>query len=265
MNIILRELKANRKSLIIWSLTMIFMVYVGMVKYSGISGAGSAGVELFSQLPKSVIAIFGLNGIDIGSISGFYSMFFLYFMLLAGIHAVFIGSSIISKEERDKTADYLYVKPRSRWAIITYKLIAAFINIVIINLVTCLASIQAISIYNKGPDFNKGIILMMVALFVFQLIFMFLGAGISSISRNPKKTGQLSALILLAAYIFSAMIDLNNKLDNLKFLTPFKYFDSKELIKGVGLENGYVLLSSALILVFIGVTYIFYKKRDLHV
>ncbi len=265
MNILLRELRANLKSIIIWSLSMIFLIYVGMVKYSGFEAAGQGINELFDQMPSAIKSIFGISGLDLTSISGFYGIFFLYFMLLGGIHAVMLGAVIIAKEERDKTADFLFVKPVVRARVITAKLTAAFINIVILNIVTLVSSILIVSIYNKGNSISSQILNLMLALFIIQVIFLALGAGIGAFTRNTKKSTSLASTILLSAFMLSVAIDLYKELDFLEFLTPFKYFKTAQVMGSGSFEPIYLLLSLVIITACTAITYLLYKKRDIHI
>jgi ABC-2 type transport system permease protein len=265
MNIVLRELRANLKSIIIWSLSMTFLIYVGMIKYSGFQSAGQSVNELFEQLPAAMKSILGMNGLDLTSISGFYAIFFLYFMLLAGVHAVMLGAVIIAKEEKDKTADFLFVKPVVRSKVITAKLSAAFINVVILNAVTLISSILIVSIYNKGESINSQIINLMLALFVIQVIFLSVGAVIAAISRNTKKSTSIATTILLSAFMLSVAIDLYKKLDFLEFLTPFKYFKTAEVMREGSFNPLYLLISLVIIIGCTASTYWIYKKRDIHI
>lgn len=265
MNIVLRELKANLKSIVIWSLSMIFLIYAGMVKYSGFEAAGQGINELFGQMPDTLKSIFGMNGLDLTSISGFYGIFYLYFMLLAGVHAVMLGAVIISKEERDKTADFLFVKPILRRSAITAKFIAALINVVVLNLVTLVSSILFVGMYNKGEPINDQIIRLMLSLFILQLIFLTFGAVIAAISRNTKKATSIATTLLLSAFILSVAIDINSNIDYLRFLTPFKYFDAAKIMLEGSFDTVYLLLSIAIIACCTAGTYISYNKRDLNI
>jgi ABC-2 type transport system permease protein len=58
---------------------------------------------------------------------------------------------------------------------------------------------------------------------------------------------------------------MNSKLEGLKYITPFKYFDSQNMMYGGGLEPVFVILSFVIIAALVYVTYVFYKKRDLNV
>ncbi|GAA3321376.1 hypothetical protein GCM10020331_036940 [Ectobacillus funiculus] len=57
----MREMRATRKSLIIWSISMIVMVAGGMNKYEAISASGQSMNELVSQMPKSLQTIMGMG------------------------------------------------------------------------------------------------------------------------------------------------------------------------------------------------------------
>ena len=58
---------------------------------------------------------------------------------MATIHAAMLGATIIAKEERDKTAEFLFVKPVSRSKIISFKLLVALVNIVILTIVAAIS------------------------------------------------------------------------------------------------------------------------------
>ena len=124
MNILKRELKANLKPLIIWCVAQVFVILSGMMKYVGFAESGTDINELFAAMPEGLMKAFGISDVNIASVDGFYTVFFLYFMLLASIHAVMFGAVVISKEERDHSADFLFTKPVKRHIVVTYKFIA---------------------------------------------------------------------------------------------------------------------------------------------
>ncbi|WJV28728.1 hypothetical protein QTG56_16950 [Rossellomorea sp. AcN35-11] len=66
-------------------------------------------------------------------------------------------------------------------------------------------------------------------------------------------------------FIVSFAIELSEKWNGLKFLTPFKYFEAKSLLAGEGLDMLYVTISIVLITILGFMTFLFYNKRDLNV
>lgn len=265
MNVFIVEMRAHRKGLIIWAFSILFMVVAGMGKYVALSASGQSMNELFVQMPKSMQTIFGLGSFDLSKVSGYYGMLFLYLALMATIHAAMLGSDILSKEERDKTAEFLLSKPISRNKIITSKLLAAFVNILIFNIITLVSSIMVVGKYSKGEAVTSEIVILMGGMFILQLIYMFIGTSIAAISKNPKITTAISTAVLLITYILSMAIDLSGKIENLKYFTPFKYYEAKNLINGGGFQLSFVVLSIIIISVAVSITYVFYNKRDLSI
>jgi ABC-2 type transport system permease protein len=264
MNVFIIEMKAHRKSLIIWGICIVLMIISGMAKYTSVYSGDSMN-ELVNKMPKAMQAIMGGGALNLSKASGYYGMLFLYLVLMATIHAAMLGAEIISKEERDKTFEFLMVKPISRKNIITAKLLASLANIIIFNLINFIFSIILVDSYAKGEAVNGDIAILMVGMFILQLMFFFIGTAIAAISSNPKTATALSTAILLATFMLSIIIDLNEKLVNLKYLTPFKYYEAKDLMYGGGLNPIFLSLSVVIIILLFFATYWFYEKRDLNV
>lgn len=265
MNIFLKELKSHRKSLIFWSIGVFLMVASGMNKYKAYSSSGQSINDLMADIPKSLRAVLGFSDLDLTKASGYYGMLFLYLLLMATIHAVMLGATIIAKEERDKTSEFLFVKPVSRSKVITAKLLAAFTNIVIFNLVTFVSSIILLGKYSNGEDVNGEITILMVSMFILQVLFMVIGSTLAAVKKKPKTAASVATGILLLTYMLSIFIDLNENLEGLRYFTPFKYFEAKNVMYGGGLDVIFVVISLILILSLLAVTYVYYKKRDLNV
>ena len=264
MNIFFRELRANRKALIIWCACMFVGVLSGMTKYTTYS-SGGASSQALKELPESMRALLGMGTLDVTTMSGFFAFLFLYVAIAAAIHAAILGSGIIAKEERDKTTEFLIIKPVSRAAVITSKLLAALVNIVVLNVVTLVSSIVMVAAYNKGKDITGEVVVFLLSMFLIQLIFLTLGALLAAILHKPKGAGSLAAAIVLLGYVVNEITNITDRLDALNVLSPFKYFSYGRIIAGNGLHPGVVALTILLVAAFTGATYFFYKKRDLNV
>lgn len=264
MNIVKRELKANSKSFIVWSISMAFLVAVWMIKYESI--ANNPFIDDFMKaIPEKLLSGMGMANLNIATLQGFVGTISLYLYLLLGIHGVVLGSSIISKEERDKTAEYLFSLPVSRERVIYSKIGAGILNLIFLNLITGLTIFLTTINFNKDQSFYKFIVLMFMAIFLIQLVFFSIGMLISSIMKRYKKSGNISVTILMITFIIASLINMVESLDFLKFLTPFKYFDSTYILNQLKLESTYVLLSLLIIIGGIGGTLLFYPKRDLNI
>lgn len=263
MNIFFRELKANRKALIIWSVCIFLLVLSGMSKYTAYSSGGSS--EIFNKMPYTMKALFGIGSFDVTKMSGFFAFLFPYLELTTAIHAVLLGSGIIAKEERDKTTEFLMTKPVSRKLVITSKFLAAFVNVVIVNVVTLISSIIMVNAYNKGKDISGEIATFLLSMFIVQLIFLSLGALISAVMRRPKASGSIASGILFTAFVISKITDLTDRINFINVLSPFKYFSYQSIVGGKGISIGIAILSFILVFAFSVSTYFFYMKRDLNI
>lgn len=263
MNIFSKEMKANFKSLLIWCCAQVFIIYAGMMKYQGFSDSHVDMNKLMAGFPKELMVVFGMGSVDLSTVAGFYSVFFLYFMLLAAVHAVMFGAVVVSKEERDHCSDFIYSKPIKRFQVILPKLFAGIMNILAFNMVTFAASIFFIAQHNHGDGLFNKVSLTMLALFILQLFFLTLGTMFGAVLKNTKIATSAAAGVVVGCFLISVIVDLYDKLNFLKIITPFKYFEGAVLM-----INGRLSFNSVVILlvvsgVFIGITFLAFNKRDL--
>jgi len=263
MNILKRELKANLKPLVIWCVAQIFIILAGMMKYVGFANSGTDIEALFASMPQGLMQAFGINNVDIGSVDGFYTVFFLYFILLASIHAVMFGAVIVSKEERDHSADFLFTKPVKRFRVITYKFIAGIFNIAVFNLVTLITSVVMIAQNNDGDGLFSQVALLMLALFFIQLFFLTLGFLFGAIMKTTKIATSAATGFVLATFFMSILADVSEKVDFLKYITPFKAYVSATVM----FDRKLAVVPSITLLVFsiafMALTYKIFYDRDL--
>lgn len=265
MSIFLRELKAHWKGLFFWSLGMVALVASGMGKFAAYSSAGQSVTKMLADLPKMVLVVFGMSGFDLTKASGFYGILFLYIAVMGAVHAALLGATVISKEERDRTSEFLFARPITRSSVLTSKLSAGLVNIVVLNLVTTFSSLYFVGYFGKGESVTKDIMLMMAGLLFLQLIFFAVGALVAGIVKKPKAAPSIATAIMFLTFLLSYLVNLNENLDALKYLTPFKYFDAAVLMSEQRLDPVFVVLSLVLIAVAIFGTYRFYSARDLAV
>ncbi|MCM3670397.1 ABC transporter permease [Mesobacillus maritimus] len=264
MNIVKREMKANAKALIFWCIGVLVMVGAGMGKYAGMNGNGDTINELMSEMPASLQAIMGTASFDLSTAVGFYGLLYVYLIVMATIHAVMLGSNMIAKEERDKTAEFLLVKPISRSTVISMKMVSALVQLLVFNLVTLVSSIIIVERYAGVDETTGTIYLLMIGMFLLQVLFLIMGTAIAVFSNNATKASAVATAILLLLFILSILINLSGNPDLLKYVTPFKYFEAESIINHHQLEPFYVSLTGILIIALTTISYIYYQKKDLN-
>jgi ABC-2 type transport system permease protein len=241
------------------------MVYMGMTKYSAYEASGESVQEIMDALPKAVGAVFGLTGFDLSTAAGFYGVLFLYIAIIAAVHAVLLGAGLIAKEERDRTSEFLYSKPASRAKILTGKLLAGLFNLVVLNVVTLVTSLYVVDLFNKEEPFDADLMLLMGGLFFLQLVFFSIGALLAGSTHRPKAAASRASSIMFVTFLLAFVVNMEEKLDFLKYVTPFKYFDAANLMADHALDPVFVALAVAIIAVAVAATYRLYAARDLNV
>lgn len=264
MSVFFRELKANRKALVIWSICMFLLVLSGMGKYTAYS-SGGASADIFDSMPFSLKVLLGIGSFDITKLSGFFAFLFPYLEITVAIHAGLLGTNMITKEEIDKTAEFLMVKPISRTTVVVAKLSAAFVNILVINLVTFFSSMTIVCAYNKGESVMREIILLFISMLVVQLIFLSVGAFFAAFLRKSKGAGTLTMAVLLGGYVLSKVTGLSSHLEMLNVLSPFTYFSIEDVVNKGSLNLMILMLGCLLSGVLLFACTYFYHRRNLNV
>jgi ABC-2 type transport system permease protein len=264
MNIFIRELKANFKSLIIWSVIIILFTVVGAAKFSAYANNPEM-LKILDTFPKAVLDAMELKAFNLTTVTGFYGIMSVYFGLMAAIAAGLWGSDIISKEERDKTVEFSLVLPVSRTRVITAKTLAALVNCIAYALVTWAISLVAARSYTPDPGFYSFLRLEMIAMFLVELIFLAIGIMLGAVMKRYRLSGTLVVAVVLVTYFFSIITVMQKNLDFLKYLTPFKYFDAAVFLTTHSLDGTYLAITAAIVVVCLVAAYLVYNRRDLYI
>lgn len=264
MNIFLRELRANLKSLVIWSVIISLLIVIAAAKFSGFAGDPSM-LAMLDSMPAAMLDALNMRAFNLTTLSGFYGLMFIYFGLLGAIAAAMWGSDIISKEERDKTVEFALVLPVSRSRVVTAKALAALVNCIAFVLVTWAVSLLAVRSYNPDQAFFNFLALEMRAMFAIELIFLAIGLLLGCAMKQYKRASAAAVAIILVTYFLSIISGMQESMDFLKYFTPFKYFDAGELFRSGALNSTSLLISAAIIVVCVAAAYWAYNRRDLYI
>jgi len=264
MNIFVRELKANLRSLLIWGGIVVLLVTIGMAKFSAYEGNPEM-LAILDEMPPALLSAFNMQAFNLTTVTGFFGVMFTYFALLLSTAAAMWGSDIISKEERDKTVEFSLTLPVTRSRLVTAKALAALVNCIGLLLITWGASLVSTAQYQPDSEFYNFLHLCMLALFIMQLIFLAVGIFLGCAMKQYKRASSVAVSLLLGTYFLSVISGLNENLEFLKYVSPFKYFDAGVLLHESRFDMTFVWLSLAIILVSMVGAYLTYARRDLYI
>jgi len=264
MNIFLRELKANLRSLLVWGGIVILFVSIGIAKFSAYEGNPEM-LAILDQMPPGLLAAFNFDAFNLTTITGFFGVMFTYFALLLSISAAMWGSDIISKEERDRTVEFSLALPVPRGRLVTAKTLAATVNCIGLLIITWGVFLANVAKYRPDSQFYAFMSLCMLALFILQMIFLAVGVFLGCAMKHYKRSSSMAVSLLLGTYFLSVVSGLNKDLDFLKYFSPFRYFDPAALLHESRIDITFVWLSAGIIAVCMVGAYVSYSKRDLYI
>lgn len=264
MNIYLRELRAHWKGLLIWSLSLVAYVNMAMVKFNATVASGGSMEELMQAMPQALRNMMGIGIFDMSTPIGFYSLAFVYLLLLGGIHGGMLGATVLSSEERDKTSEFLMVRPVTRNRVILGKLLAALTHIVLFDLVVFLSSLSTLNRYGTG-DYTKDVGLLLLGFFVCEVVFLVVGFFFSSVLPSPRLAPSLTMVVLVSTFLLTILAAMFEELKGLLYLSPFGWMDPKYLLGLVDMPVLMWILPILLVLVLLPLGVYRYNRRDLSI
>ena len=260
MTIFKHELRQGRVSLIIWTAAISFMLGICVVIYPEMSAQMEDVSAMFADM-GSFSQAFGMDRISFGEFLGFFGVECGNVLGLGGaFFAALLGISALAKEEKEHTAEFLLTHPVSRTRIITEKLCAVIVQIVILNLVVIAVTALSVLIIGEEADI-KTFAMLFLAFFLMQLEVAAVTFGISAFLRR----GSLGIGLGLAAvfYFMNIVANLIDETKFLKYITPFGYTESADIIADGALNGGYLAVGMALAALGIILAFWKYGRKDI--
>jgi len=262
MNILQRELRVNRNNLLVWALILAGLGILVMAFFPSLARQAATLEKVLSGLPQGVLLAFGLEKISMADIMGFYATKqYTTITVFGSIYAILLSSSMLSKETSEKTIEFLLSRPIKRWEIVTAKLLAIIILVLIFNLlITCIMYVTLLSV--KTQNFSMRIFLLLsLGALLLHLTFASVGYLLSALARNRPLTSLALALVLVT-YFLGIASALTPKLGFLKYFSPFKYVDAVDILTHATIATDYMILMALINLAAIILTYIIYRRKD---
>ncbi len=260
MTIFMHELKQGRLSLLIWSLAISFMMAACVLIYPEMGEQMNEIGDMFADM-GSFSAAFGMDRLNFGEFIGFFGIECGNVLGIGGaLFAALLGVTALSKEENSNTAEFLLPHPIKRNRIITEKLAAIFAQLVILNVSVILISTLSMLAADVTADAGT-LALMYLAFFIMQCE---IAAITFCISAFIKGNGMGLGLGLAAVFYFINIIaNLIEETKFLKYITPFGYTESADIISDKALNIAYLSVGIAVSAVCVAVAYIWYNKKDI--
>lgn len=262
MNMFRKEWRTLGKSTLIWSLSLSAVAFLLLALYPGFARDAEDFGKMLDSYPESLQKALGITMDSLTSLLGFYSFVLTYISVAGAVQAMNLGLGQLSKETREKTADFLLTKPVTRSQIVTAKVAAALASLLVTNAIYLIAAVILAGQVALDVDY-KTYILLTLTVPLIQLLFFALGLVLSVILPKIRSVLPLSLGLVFGFFAIGMVASLVGD-KAARYLTPFRFYDRVYISAHSAYEGGFVILELALIALFTVGTYLIYRKKDIH-
>lgn len=260
MTIFKHELRQGRTAFWIWTGVIGVMLSICVFLYTEVRGEMDAVTDLFSSF-GSFTAAFGMDRLNFGTLVGFYAIECGSMLGLGGaFYAAITAVNMLSKEESNKTADFLLTHPITRRQILLEKLLAVLVQLMLLNVIVLTMSLLSILAIGEQIPWTE-MLLMHLAYFLLQVEIAGICYGISAFVKRGSVGIGLGIAVLL--YFVNLVSNLTEAANFLKYFTPFTYCDGANIVNDKSLDGGLLAIGGAVCLVGILAAWYRYDRKDI--
>ncbi|MFK8037608.1 MAG: ABC transporter permease subunit [Crocinitomicaceae bacterium] len=262
-NLYLKELKRSRKNLMIWSAIVIGFTLLVTTIFPYMAEMGESITVLMESIPPELGKAMGMDADTWSSIIGFYSTYYgVYIIVLISIYTTSTGATIISKEEKDRTSEFLLTRPVSRQTVVVSKLLALYTLTIIIFTIQTLTAYIAINIFAVAEVNWEVFFQMHFSGLTLILFFTAIGVLISMFVTPKKNFMGIVVGLTFGTYFLNAIGKSADAVSWISYFSPFNYL---EITKDPSVTFNFLAagLLILLTLVFLFIANKVYSKRDI--
>jgi ABC-2 type transport system permease protein len=262
--VFLHELFRRLKSVLVWGFSVTLLVLFFFSFFTVYAGQAETLQALLNNFSKELRVAFGMEHIDLSTVTGYAAFLFLYIQLCLAVQAANYGFGMVSIEETELTADFLLTKPISRASIFASKLWVAVFSILLTDLIVSASLFGSITLFRGDYEYDPNIILLLLAsLIPFQLFFFSVGLLVSLLVRRIRSVTPYAMGLAFGLYALGAFSGIFGDV-KLEYITPFKHFDATYIVNHAAFNQPLLLISVAVILLSILFAFLLYLRRDIH-
>ena len=261
MTLVKHELRQSRTAFLIWSGSIAALLIICVFLFPEMKSEMAGINKLFSSM-GAFTAAFGMDRLNFGTLIGYYAIECGNVLGLGGaFYASLLAVGILSREEKDRTAEFLLTHPVSRTRVMTEKGVAVLIRITEMNLAVWLLAAASIAAVGEPVPW-KELNLLHLAYYLMQIELAGICFGISAFIRK----GGAGAGIGMAAvmYFLSLIANISDSAAALKYITPFGYCGGADIVSSGRLDGALVAVGMALCAAGVLAAFVKYPGKDIH-
>jgi ABC-2 type transport system permease protein len=257
-----RKLFKNAFMILGWGLGLGLLGYWMFDIYETMFGMDVDLQQLMAAFPEEMLAFFGGADVNIFEPAGFLHLeFFSYIPLILGIVAVSGATGLIVKKEEEGSLELILAQPISRTAVFWGKLLALFATFILILAIIWGGFALGLAGTDSFDLTQAQLIRPFLSLFAVLLVFLSLALMLSMILPTSGSATMVASFLLIASFFITSLAHIEDRLASLNAFSPLRYYQGGKALNG--LNNEYLLILFGVALVFIGIAWLLFEKRDL--
>ncbi|MGB7538913.1 MAG: ABC transporter permease subunit [Anaerolineales bacterium] len=262
--IISNSLSRFRGQILGWGLSLGSLAALMTLFYDTIAEQKDNYLKLMANYPKEMLAFFSTGSVmEMFTPSGYLNIeFFSYMTIIIGIFVVLAGSGLLAGDEENGTLDLILAHPVSRSVLFAGRSLAFLIATIAILAITWLGFVAVVP--RTMMDVSAGdLALPLVSLFGILAIFGSLSLLLSMLLPARRLAAMTSGILLVACYFINALAQIDDVLEPIAKLLPFRYYQGGLAIDGMKWGQWAAMLAvSALFVIAAGWRF---ERRDIRV
>ena len=261
MTLVKHELRQGKTSFLIWTASVGFLLAICIFLFPEMKEQMDGVNDIFASM-GSFTEAFGMDRLHFGTLIGFYAVECGNILGLGGaFYASLCAVGILSKEEKDKTAEFLLTHPVSRKRVLTEKLIAVLIQITAMNIIIYALAVGSIAAVGEAIP-RREISLQHLAYYLLQLELAGICFGISAFLHKGSVGVGLGMAVMM--YFLNLIANIADAAEFLKYITPFGYCEAADIVSNGSLDSTLVMIGAVMGICGIMIAYLKYTKKDIH-
>tara|TARA_B100000073_G_scaffold254096_1_gene214105 strand:+ start:5411 stop:6214 length:804 start_codon:yes stop_codon:yes gene_type:complete len=264
-NVYLKNLRDLRTNLTYWLIGLLTLSFYLSFAYNSFSENLESFNDLIDSFPKELLNLLGAeNGLDMSTFAGFlnleiFGVFGPIMLIIIGINS---GTGIIAGELNNKTIEIIMSSSISRNNYLIQNILVMLTKIFSVSLFIFISFMIFSYIFSLDLEGLK-LLGTIIHLALLSLVFGSLSLLIGSITGNKNKTLSISAAIAILSHFMNAISPLIDATKNMKYFSVFHYYkNSNPIVNGMDFFD--VFIMSLLCIIFITISFITFKYKDLH-
>jgi ABC-2 type transport system permease protein len=234
----LKELRLNRSQFAIWAAVIVSLIAMTMAAMPSMLKSSTSVASFIAAYPPEFLKAFNFDASSFGSPLGFsvvYNM--IYTMLLGSIFSITITARTLNREQSERTAEFLLVRPIGRTAVFATKVAAWLTLLSGMNALLFAAGAASLAAFTPAGFSWSLHDYAVISAYAALITVAMGGVGLllSALARRARSLTGPAIGIVLGLYLLDIVAKITEDYGAIGWASPFKWLDTGVTRAGYGM------------------------------